>query len=902
MKKMKAREIRRSFLEYFESKGHTVVPSFSLIPGNDPTLLFTNAGMVQFKDVFLGREKLHFSRAASAQKCLRVSGKHNDLEEVGKTARHNTFFEMLGNFSFGDYFKAEAITFGWEFLAGVMGLPRDRLWATVYRDDDEAFGLWQELTGVPAGRIVRLGEKDNFWAMGDTGPCGPCSEIIFDRGEEHRCDRPECGIGKCDCDRWLELWNLVFMQFNRDASGVLTPLPRPSIDTGMGLERITSVMQGAANVFRSDLLWPIIEATETLSGRDYRDGPEGMPFRVIADHSRACSFLIADGVFPANEGRGYVLRRILRRAVRFGKVLGLERPFLYQLVPVVREIMGETYAQLGENMDYIQKVIKVEEERFGQTLDQGMTILEGIIEDLKGRGDRVLRGREAFVLYDTYGFPLDLTEDVAREADLAVDRQGFEAAMAEQRHRARAARGENLEQRAGGALDQELAHLPATTFIGYSTLEAEAEVLAVLREGVPLEEAVEGEECSVVLDRTPFYAEAGGQVGDLGTLRAEGVPSCVAQVMDTVPASAGKTLHRVRVDAGVLRPGMRVQAWVDGPRRMEIRRNHTATHLLHRALKDVLGEHVNQAGSLVAPERLRFDFSHYQAVTGDELVAVENAINDQVLQDLSVETFETSLAEAQAAGAMALFGEKYSDRVRVVKIGQYSLELCGGTHAARTGQLGMVKLVSESSIGSGIRRIEAVTGLGLLRYLRQLEDIADRTAALVKGGRRETPDRVRELQTRVRDLERHTQELEGRLAGSLAQGLLNEIQEIGGVKVLAVRAPATGMEALRTMVDAVRDRLPSGVIILGAHADDKALFVTAVTADLVKRGLHAGRIISRVAAVAGGGGGGRPDLAQAGGKNPARLGEALAAGLEAVGELLAGGSHADLTAARAEVD
>lgn len=883
---MQAREIRQKFLEYFQGEGHTIVPSSSLLPGNDPTLLFTNAGMVQFKDVFLGREKLPFLRAVSSQKCLRVSGKHNDLEEVGKTARHNTFFEMLGNFSFGDYFKRDAIIFGWEFLTEVMGIPQDRLWATVFRDDDEAFCLWQELAGLPAGRIVRLGEKDNFWAMGETGPCGPCSEIVYDRGEEYRCDAPTCAIGQCDCDRWLELWNLVFMQFNRDISGKMTPLPKPSIDTGMGLERISSVLQGVDNIFKSDLLWPLIKTAEALSGREYADGDGGMPFRVIADHTRACTFLISDGVFPANEGRGYVLRRILRRAVRFGKVLGLNEPFLYRLAPVVHEIMGDAYPELTENMEHIQKVIQVEEERFGQTLDQGMAILESIIEETRARGRSTIEGNKAFVLYDTYGFPLDLTEDVAAEAGLDVDRVGFQEAMNEQRRRARQAWEENLDARMGGDYSDAVKGLSPTTFLGYDVLSASVRVLAIISEGHRCEEAEEGREVNLVLEATPFYAEAGGQVGDTGMLinESEGFRG---RVTDTIRAAGGITLHRVTIEAGIARPGMELTAEVHLDRRLAIQRHHTATHLLHRSLRELIGSHVSQAGSLVAPDRLRFDFSHFEGLSPEQLADVENLVNLKILEDIPVTAFATSLEDAQAAGAMALFGEKYSDQVRVVRISDFSLELCAGTHVARTGQVGAFLILSESSIGSGIRRIEAVAGLAAIKHIRQVEKWLSETASTLRGSLPETPARARELVTRVKELEKENHLLSSRMATAAAQELLGQAVQVGDVKVIAARAPARDMETLRVMADTIRDRLGSGIIILGAPADDKVLFVTSVTSDLVGRGVHAGQIISRVARRAGGGGGGRPEMAQAGGKNPALLAEALDEGIQAVRESIA---------------
>ncbi|HEY8449168.1 MAG TPA: alanine--tRNA ligase, partial [Bacillota bacterium] len=716
MRAMSAAEIRGRFLSYFERQDHRIVRSSSLIPKDDPTLLFTNAGMVQFKDVFTGKERLPFKRAATAQKCMRAGGKHNDLDNVGKTARHHTFFEMLGNFSFGDYFKRDAIRFCWEFLTGELGLPPERLYATIFRDDDEAFALWQELTAIPAERIVRLGEKDNFWAMGDTGPCGPCSEVVIDRGAEYACG-PDCALDTCGCDRWLELWNLVFMQFERKPDGSLEPLPRPSIDTGMGLERIAAVLQDVPSNYETDLFRPLIEATERLTGRRYERGEGGFPFRVIADHVRAATFLIADGVFPSNEFRGYVLRRILRRAVRFGKLLGLEEPFLYRLVPVVGQIMGEAYPEVVERADYVGDVIQKEEERFHRTLEQGMDMLETLLERARAEGRNQLDGEAAFMLYDTYGLPIDLTEDAAAERGLTVDRAGFEAALEAQRARARRAR-EDAEAAADAPLVQALADVPPTEFVGYEQLAAPATVLAIVRgEARVAEAAGDAGPIGILLDRTPFYAEAGGQVGDTGRLVGDGVEVAI----DDVKALPGaRRLHLGRVVRGTLREGLRLQAEVDAARRWNIMRNHTATHLLHKALKVVLGEHANQAGSLVAPDRLRFDFTHLEALTPDQLTRIEDLVNDQILKGVPVTAYYTSLREAREAGAMALFGEKYGDEVRVVKIGDFSLELCGGTHVANTGQVGLFKVIAESSVGSGARRIEALTGPAALTYVRRI--------------------------------------------------------------------------------------------------------------------------------------------------------------------------------------
>ncbi len=871
---MQGHEVRQKFLQYFASKGHAVVDSSSLVPHNDPTLLFTNAGMVQFKDVFLGLDKRPYTRAATAQKCVRAGGKHNDLESVGKTARHHTFFEMLGNFSFGDYFKREAISYAWEFFTSELGLPGDRLWATIYLDDDEAYRLWQELTGIPAERVVRLGEKDNFWAMGDTGPCGPCSEIVIDRGEEYRCQAPECGIGKCDCDRWLELWNLVFMQYNRDAAGNLTPLPRPSIDTGMGLERITSVLQGKSSNFDTDLLRPIIDFMEGLSGRPYYPDERGFPFRVIADHARACTFLIADHVLPSNEGRGYVLRRILRRAVRFGKVLGIDRPFLYQVVPVVVSIMGQAYPEVAEQQAQVMRVIRNEEERFHETLNAGMRMVGELIERLKEEGRSQISGWEAFVLYDTYGFPLDLTQDVAEETGLTVDRQGFQEAMEQQRRRAREARQHSVAwEGLAAALTTHARDLEPTRFVGYDSTEARAEVLGLFVEGEPVPMAREGEEIQVLLDVTPFYAESGGQVADTGWIRGE---TGKARVDNVQRLPDGKNLHLAVVEEGSLRQKERVEAAIDTGRRGRIARHHTATHLLHRALRVVLGEHVSQAGSLVEPGRLRFDFSHFAALGHDEIRAVEEMVNSKILEDLPVRTYLDTLEQARARGVVALFDEKYGEKVRVVQAGEFSSELCGGTHVSSTGQIGLFKIVYEGSIGAGMRRIEAVAGEALLNYLREREGLLAETAELVRSGPQELPERVRELVGRIRELEREAGWLKERLARSEVEGLIQGARQVDGISVVVGHAPLANMDALRHMADMVKERIGSGVVLLGAPADDRVNLVAMVTKDLHGRGLHAGNLIREVAKVVDGGGGGRADLAQAGGKNPRKLDEALA--------------------------
>jgi alanyl-tRNA synthetase len=882
MRPTSAGEIREAFLRFFEARGHRRVPSSSLVPDNDPTLLFTNAGMVQFKDVFTGAATLPFRRATTAQKCMRAGGKHNDLENVGRTPRHHTFFEMLGNFSFGDYFKREAIAYAWEFVTGVLGLPPERLWATVFRDDEEAARLWVELTAIPPERVVRLGEKENFWAMGETGPCGPCSEIVVDRGEEHRCGAERCGIGACDCPRWLEIWNLVFMQYERAQDGTLSPLPRPSIDTGMGLERVASLQQGVASNFDTDLFRPIVGAVEAMTGRAYDPGPDGFPFRVIADHARACAFLVADGVLPANEGRGHVLRRILRRAVRFGRRLGMQRPFLNQLVPVVAELMGDAYPELRERQDAVVAVILREEERFGETLAEGLAHLEEALERVRAAGGRVLPGEVAFQLYDTFGFPLDLTEDAAAEVGVGVDREGFERALSAQRERARADRRTKVR----GYEAVAVADLAPTEFVGYTRMDADSEVVAVL----PGEGAADA---FVVLDRTPFYPEGGGQVGDTGALApASGGSGPVAslqpaaQVIDTRRAGRDVILHAVRWEGEPLAPGAWVRAAVEEERRRGAMRNHSATHLLHRALREVLGPSVHQAGSLVAPDRLRFDFTFDRPVDPDRLREVERLVNERILDAIPVEWFVTDLDEARAMGAMALFGEKYGQRVRVVRMGDWSLELCGGTHVGNTAEIGLFAITGETGIGAGIRRVEAVTGRAVTELVDRQRTALARVAEALRAPVEEVEARLRELMDRLAQRERALAEAERRLARTVLEDLAARAETVDGVRLVAGQVPLRDMEAMRELADDLRRRLGSAAVLLGAAAEGRALLLCALTPDLVARGLDAGRIVARAARVAGGGGGGRPDLAQAGGRDPARIPDALREGVAAVKEIL----------------
>ncbi|MHB1418138.1 MAG: alanine--tRNA ligase [Bacillota bacterium] len=879
-------EVRDKFLHYFQGKEHTVVRSSSLVPHDDPTLLFTNAGMVQFKDVFLGLDSKPYTRATTSQKCVRAGGKHNDLDTVGRTARHHTFFEMLGNFSFGDYFKADAITYAWEFLTVILGLPPERLWATIYHDDEEAYQLWLKLTGIPENRIVRLGEKDNFWAMGDTGPCGPCSEIIVDRGPKYGCDAPKCGIGECDCDRWLEIWNLVFMQYQRNEKGQLTPLPRPSIDTGMGLERITSVLQNVDSNYDTDLLIPLLREVEAISGKKYIRGASGFPMRVIADHARACTFLISDGVQPSNEGRGYVLRRILRRAVRFGKNLDIQGPFLYRIVPVVVGIMGSAYPEIVEKTEFIQRVIRVEEERFQETLNDGMKVVTQILGRLKEEGRSSIGGKEAFLLYDTYGFPLDLTEDIAEENHLTVDKPGFQEAMEEQRQRARAAREDVKSWDTAVSFAALLRELEErTNFVGYDKLDSAARVLALVQDGQRISVAETGSEAHIVVDVTPCYPEGGGQVGDHGSIQGKNNRS---QIVDTRRLPDGKVIHVIKVESGRITEGEEVTIHVDKERRRAIARNHTTTHLLHKALKEVLGPHANQAGSLVTPERLRFDFSHFAAPSQEELQQVEERVNRAILEGLPVHTFETGFEEAQALGATALFGEKYGDRVRVVEMGDYSKELCGGTHLRSSAEAGMFKITSEGGIGAGLRRIEATTGLATVGLVTDREGLLESVAGALKAPITEVPQKVELLLKELKDREKEIQSLHLKLARYQIDDLMSHVQEVKGIKVLAARVETTDLDGLRNMADLLRDRLKSGVVVLGMPAADKVQLVAVATRDVISRGIHAGKLIGHLARITGGGGGGRPDMAQAGGRNAELLDQALEKAVEMVGEQVQG--------------
>ena len=875
---MKSAEIRKRFLDYFARNDHQIVASSPLVPADDPTLLFTNAGMVQFKDVFLGMDKRAYSRACSSQRCVRAGGKHNDLENVGYTARHHTFFEMLGNFSFGDYFKREAIRFAWEFMTVEMGLPADKLWITVFEEDDEAARIWLEEIGIDPARFARLGADSNFWAMGDTGPCGPCSEIFYDHGPGVEGGPP--GTPEEDGDRYVEVWNLVFMQFDRAADGTLTALPRPSVDTGMGLERMAAVMQGVHSNYDIDLFRALISAAAEATGADDLESPS---LKVIADHIRACAFLIVDGVLPSNEGRGYVLRRIIRRAIRHGYKLGMHEPFFYRLVAPLDGQMGEAYPELRRSVDQVARVLRQEEERFAETLEQGMGILEEAIAAMSG--DEI-PGETAFKLYDTYGFPLDLTADIARERGLGIDQAGFDAAMEAQRQRGRAG-----SQFAVGDLQTSLAKVigsgdaaarTATEFLGYEALEAEGTVTLLVRDGAAVESAEAGDDVVVFLDRTPFYAESGGQVGDTGTLSDNGVQ---VRIQDTQKAGKGHA-HIGRIESGRLAVGDTVNARVDGERRRAIVQNHSATHLLHAALREVLGEHVTQKGSLVAPDRLRFDFSHFEPVTAEQLARIEDLVNDQIQANAEAETAEMAFDDAVAAGAMALFGEKYDDQVRVLRLGDFSTELCGGTHVSRAGDIGLLKIVSEAGIASGIRRIEAVTGDRALAWLRAGEDALRRIADLVRGGRDDAEEKVRQLLQRSRQLDKEVQKLKGQLASGQGQDLAGQAVAVGDIQVLAARVDGADARALRDAVDRLKQKLGRAVVVLGAVEDGKVRLVAGVSKDATAV-IKAGDLVNDVAQLVGGKGGGRPDMAQAGGTEPGGMDAALARVSQYVAERVA---------------
>jgi alanyl-tRNA synthetase len=850
-------ELRRKFLDYFRERGHEIVPSSPLVPANDPTLLFTNAGMVQFKEVFLGLEKRPYVRAASSQRCVRAGGKHNDLENVGYTARHHTFFEMLGNFSFGDYFKREAIGYAWEFLTSVLEMPPERLWVTVFEEDDEAADIWLKEIGVDPARFSRIGAKDNFWSMGDTGPCGPCSEIFYDHGPEVAGGPP--GTPEEDGDRYVEIWNLVFMQYDRAPDGTLNPLPKPSVDTGMGLERLAAVIQGVHSNYDIDLFKRLIQAAAELT---HTKDLSNNSLRVIADHIRACAFLIIDGIVPSNEGRGYVLRRIIRRAARHGYELGCKQPFFHKMVGPLTLEMGEAYPELNKAGEQVERILRQEEERFAETLSQGMKILQEDISQLSGK---VLPGETIFKLYDTYGFPVDLTADIIASRDLTMDMEGFEQAMDEQKERARSA--SQFQAAYPHAVEVE----GSTEFTGYEHLVDKSEVVALFAEGQAVDKLGANQQGMVILNKTPFYAESGGQIGDTGVLLDEHFEF---EVLNTQKKGADVIAHIGMVKFGELSVGDKVEARVNMARRRDTAYNHSATHLLHAALRTVLGDHVTQKGSLVEPDRFRFDFSHYEPVTSQQLKEIERLVNEQIRQNNEVETNIMSMDDAIASGAMALFGEKYGESVRVLRMGDFSVELCGGTHVHRTGDIGLLKIISETGIAAGVRRIEAVTGEHALEWLDENQTRLSQIAELVKGGRDNVDEKVRLLLDRNRKLEKELEQLKGKLASSQGTDLASQAVEVAGLKVLAAKLEGADAKMLRETVDQLKNKLGSAAVVLASVADSKVSLVAGVTANFTAQ-IKAGDLVNAVAKQVGGKGGGRPDMAQAGGNDPEGLDLAL---------------------------
>ena len=875
---MTGNDIRRQFLEYFKNHDHQIVRSASLVPQEDPTLLFINAGMVQFKRVFLGEEKRSYVRATTSQKCVRAGGKHNDLENVGYTARHHTFFEMLGNFSFGDYFKKGAVEYAWDLLTNGYGLPEDKLWASVYLDDDEAYDLWHKMIGLPEDRIVRLGEEDNFWSMGDTGPCGPCAEILIDRGEQFGCGRPECTAG-CDCDRYLEIWNLVFMQFNRDASGELSPLPKPSIDTGLGLERMVTILQNVPTNYDTDLIRPIIAKAENLAERKLGESPEtDVALKVIADHSRAAAFLIGDGILPANEGRGYVLRRIMRRAIRYGRNIGLSRPFLYQTAEVVFDIMKPAYPELSEAAAFITNVIENEEIRFLETLDTGLKLLNDSLAEIKASGHTRVPGGVIFKLYDTYGFPVDIVQDVIRDENMSLDMAGFDQAMERQRIQSRSVATFDEISDAYKTLS---ARGVKPEFLGYGTLSADSKILIMVADGHEIADAGPGQQLEVVTEATPFYAEAGGQVGDAGTISGSDFEIAV---LDTIKDPTGLTIHKGKVISGQIQKGAIVRLNVDGALRQATALNHTATHILHAVLRQVLGEHIKQAGSLVAPDRLRFDFTHFSLVDSDTLDNIERLVNRRIRENMATSTQEMDADDAFKSGATALFEEKYGDRVRVVSLADFSKELCGGTHADRTGNIGLFRIVSESSVSSGVRRIEAVTGEEAVAYTQKTTRILQDTAHLLKEKVSAVPGRVQKMIAGIKAFEKEVDHLKTKLAAKETDASHDTVQSINGVKMMVQKVSVDTPAALRNLADQLKDKIKSGIVVLGSTVDAKVMLIAVVTKDLTDR-YHAGNIITQVAAVVGGRGGGRPDMAQAGGNQPQKLNQALEKAYEVVEQM-----------------
>ena len=865
-------EIRRAFLKFFEEHGHTLVPSSGLIPKDDPTLLFTNSGMVQFKNCFLGLEDRGYTRAASSQKSVRAGGKHNDLENVGFTARHHTFFEMLGNFSFGDYFKKESISWGWEFLTEKMGLPKEKLWITIYQEDDEAFEIWNKIMGVPADRIVRMGMDSNFWMMGETGPCGPCSEILYDQGPGVGCGRPECSV-ECNCDRHLELWNHVFTQFDRDKDGHFHPLPKPNIDTGMGLERLAAVIQGVSSNYDSDLFTPIIRFVSKISGKAYGTSEDSnVSMRVIADHSRAVTFLIGDGCLPSNEGRGYVLRRILRRAARHGKLLGLDKPFLNEVVSVVVETMKDAYPDLSDKESFIRKVVVNEEQRFIETLDSGLKILSEEVAALKKSGQTIILGEVVFKLYDTFGFPVDLTADIVKKDRLTLDMEGFEKAMEAQREKARESWKGSGEQAIADSYKKLAVRGVSTEFIGFhGVTEATSCITAILKKDETVDALAEGENAEIFVEETPFYGEKGGQVGDTGVIEGEGFRF---EVWDTQWPLDNLITHIGKLKKGAIKVGDQALMKVDRAIRRATEAHHSGTHVLNAALKKTLGDHIKQSGSLVNPERLRFDFTHFSKIDEAEMDKIETIANQIIRENAAVETRLLPREEAMKTGAAAVFDEKYGEVVRLVKMGDFSMELCGGTHVERTGDIGALKVISESSVAAGVRRIEAVTGEEALKYFKKVETELKKSAALLKANPLELSERIEKIQKHQKELEKEIDSLNSRLATKDLSDLFKKVKEIKGIRVLATVVDAADVKTLRDFGDKLRDKIQSGIILIGSKAGDNAMLLCLVTKDLTDK-YHAGNIIKEIAPIVGGSGGGRPDMAQAGGPKPEKLKQAL---------------------------
>ncbi len=865
---MTGNEIRDKFLKFFEERGHTIVPSSSLLPQDDPTLLFTNAGMNQFKDVFLGEEKRDYKRACSSQKVVRAGGKHNDLENVGRTARHHTFFEMLGNFSFGDYFKEDAIKFGWEFLTKEMGLPVDKLFVSVFEDDDEAFEIWRDVIGLPEEKILRMGEKDNFWSMGDTGPCGPCSEIHIDQGPEVGCKRDDCDP-YCDCDRHLELWNLVFMQFDRSEDGTMTPLPKPSIDTGMGLERIAAVVQGVQSNYDTDLIKPIIEFIAELAGKKFGENEKNdTSMRVIADHSRSTTFLIGDGVIPSNEGRGYVLRRIMRRAMRHARMLGLKEASFYKVCEFVVDFMKGHYIELADKKQYISKMVKFEEERFGKTLDSGLKVIDDLLDKYSDKKE--IPGKEIFKLYDTYGFPVDLLEDIAEDNGFTLDIGGFNDEMQAQQERAKKAWAGSGDDKVATIFKQLMSEI-SSEFIGYDELKTESKVLAIVKEDNKVDTAKEGDEIGIICEKTVFYPEGGGQVGDIGKIYSDNL---LIQINSTKKFGDNLIVHFGKVKQGQVQKNDTLTLEVDKTARKNTEKNHSATHLMHKALQLVLGDHVRQAGSLVGPNRLRFDFNHFTSITDEEIAKIEKIVNENIQENFEVSKTYKNINDAMQEGVMALFGEKYGEEVRVVKMGEFSKELCGGCHVKYTGEIGLFKVLSESSVAAGVRRIEAATGMNAVEKVIESDMILKNLSSELKTQPSELESKTQDLLKQLKTYEKEIQKLKDKLNSEKAGELLDNVKEINGVKVLAVRLDNTDINNLRKFSDTAKDKIKSGIILIASVNGDKITFICAVTKDLTNK-YNAGKIVKEVAKITGGGGGGRPDMAQAGGKDISKVDEAL---------------------------